>query len=649
MADSNAGLTKTTNTGSSLDLDVSSLKSLSSTLKKSLDTISKKISESNKLDEKERLVMDSAFSQLNKQFGEVSTFLERYEKASKTYNTLTESQRKLVYSSLREDMDLLLRSTEKLPESLTEFSGLIKNVRGGKDFQKLLTNIEAISENVKQTADYNQKILKRNEAISAARTKLKTDVIGEDWDDGLRGLGKSALYGAIGNAAGALGPFSALLRPVGSFLKKEAPTIINALKRKKKVNSPTEAEVLKNGGNEGKAIVWQTRELKKALRKDSGSLLGDSESSFGDFLEGVKDAALALWGLKNSLLTEAGLGSALKLALKGVIIGVSVKEFVGGAKEAIDGLLSGKSAREVGEDAGEGKSFWNPLIVPRVAGSATATTLWGAGQGFSEGFKFGLDTPGILPIAAAPSFGLYGAALGGTDNFINWFDGYSDSIDLSGPFKFAENLGIPGGKAIGTWGEWVDEGYSQYGNFLQNVWEQTKSLMSWSGSKGREAGEAMSLAFNGGIPLDSTGGLSDDTLKKLQTLWFLLQFDTYDAGKRGVLLKNLTSLGVSSDLIQTGLTPEEQTSLLSDYGAMEDQMASLKQEYADLLVSSAEFERRREEVSEALGLGTEDNPVVVSLDEQSKQDIADNISKNASNNLVISGPGLNFDFSTLRV
>ena len=636
----------TTSSGVTSGIDTGLLVQISKDYRELLRTLKNKTSNSKKLDDDPKLdaKVDATIALLEKQLKEVGELSERAKEANKLAEStkLSEVQKRVLLEEIQKDFSTTLKTFEKTPEQLTGFMKEFRNVAGATDLRRTFDSISTLSKRISEVTEYNRK-------IDASRKKLYNDIIGEDWSKGIKGLGESALYGAIGNAAGALGPFSALLKPVGSFLKKEAPTIISALKRKKKVNSPTEAEVLKNGGNEGKAIVWQTRELKKALRKDSGSLLGDSESSFGDFLEGAKDAALALWGLKNSLLTEAGLGSALKLALKGIIIGVSVKEFVGGAKEAIDGLLSGKSAREVGEDAGEGKSFWNPLIVPGVAGSATATTLWGAGQGFSEGFKFGLDTPGILPIAAAPSFGLYGAALGGTDNFINWFDGYSDSIDLSGPFKFAENLGIPGGKAIGTWGEWVDEGYSQYGNFLQSVWEQTKSLMTWSGSKGREAGEAMSLAFNGGIPLDSTGGLSDDTLKKLQTLWFLLQFDTYDAGKRGVLLKNLTSLGVSSDLIQTGLTPEEQTSLLSDYGAMEDQMASLKQEYADLLVSSAEFERRRDEVSEALGLGTEDNPVVVSLDEQSKQDIADNISKNASSNLVISGPGLNFDFSTLRV
>ena len=636
----------TTSSGVTSGIDTGLLVQISKDYRELLRTLKNKTSNSKKLDDDPKLdaKVDATIALLEKQLKEVGELSERAKEANKLAEStkLSEVQKRVLLEEIQKDFSTTLKTFEKTPEQLTGFMKEFRNVAGATDLRRTFDSISTLSKRISEVTEYNRK-------IDASRKKLYNDIIGEDWSKGIKGLGESALYGAIGNAAGALGPFSALLKPVGSFLKKEAPTIISALKRKKKVNSPTEAEVLKNGGNEGKAIVWQTRELKKALRKDSGSLLGDSESSFGDFLEGAKDAALALWGLKNSLLTEAGLGSALKLALKGIIIGVSVKEFVGGAKEAIDGLLSGKSAREVGEDAGEGKSFWNPLIVPGVAGSATATTLWGAGQGFSEGFKFGLDTPGILPIAAAPSFGLYGAALGGTDNFINWFDGYSDSIDLSGPFKFAENLGIPGGKAIGTWGEWVDEGYSQYGNFLQSVWEQTKSLMTWSGSKGREAGEAMSLAFNGGIPLDSTGGLSDDTLKKLQTLWFLLQFDTYDAGKRGVLLKNLTSLGVSSDLIQTGLTPEEQTSLLSDYGAMEDQMASLKQEYADLLVSSAEFERRRDEVSEALGLGTEDNPVVVSLDEQSKQDIADNISKNASSNLVISGPGLNLDFSTLRV
>lgn len=636
----------TTSSGVTSGIDTGLLVQISKDYRELLRTLKNKTSNSKKLDDDPKLdaKVDATIALLEKQLKEVGELSERAKEANKLAEStkLSEAQKRVLLEEIQKDFSTTLKTFEKTPEQLTGFMKEFRNIAGATDLRRTFDSISTLSKRISEVTEYNRK-------IDASRKKLYNDIIGEDWSKGIKGLGESALYGAIGNAAGALGPFSALLKPVGSFLKKEAPTIISALKRKKKVNSPTEAEVLKNGGNEGKAIVWQTRELKKALRKDSGSLLGDSESSFGDFLEGIKDAALALWGLKNSLLTEAGLGSALKLALKGVIIGVSVKEFVGGAKEAIDGLLSGKSAGEVGEDAGEGKSFWNPLIVPGVAGSATATTLWGAGQGFSEGFKFGLDTPGILPIAAAPSFGLYGAALGGTDNFINWFDGYSDSIDLSGPFKFAENLGIPGGKAIGTWGEWVDEGYSQYGNFLQSVWEQTKSLMSWSGSKGREAGEAMSLAFNGGIPLDSTGGLSDDTLKKLQTLWFLLQFDPYDAGKRGVLLKNLTSLGVSSDLIQTGLTPEEQTSLLDNYGAMEDQMASLKQEYADLLVSSAEFERRRDEVSEALGLGTEDNPVVVSLDEQSKQDIADNISKNASNNLVISGPGLNFDFSTLRV
>lgn len=649
------GVTSSSSTASAIaGIDSSQLNAIYKLLSDSQKIIEKKISESKKLDDREReKYMDSAYELLSKQSEEFKVLLSSLDSLTTTFDSLSESQKKIIAEQFNKDLLTTMESLRQVPKELSEFSFLLKDKRvsGGTEFRRLIQSVDVISKNVNDSAQKVKEAMDYNKSIERSRNKLKGDILGEDWSSGLRGLGKSALLGGASSALGAFGPLGPFLRPIGSFLQKEAPTILGALKRKKTVLGPVESDILKNGGNEGKAIVWQTRELKKAIGEDDSSgLLGSLSEGLtgsGGLLGTLKNIATAVWGTRNNILTKANIGQALKLGLAGIIIGVSVKEFIGGAKEAIDGLLSGKSAGEVGEDAGEGKSFWNPLIVPGVAGSVTATTLWGAGQGFSKGFKFGLDTPGILPVVAAPTFGLYDASLGGTNSFIGWFNGFSDSVDLSGPFKLAENLGIPGGKAIGTWGGWVDEGYAAYGDLLQNTWDQLKALMSWSGSKGREAGEAMELAFNGGIPLDSTGGLSEDTLKELQTLYFLLQQNLEGNGAlSGIFTRNLSALGISSKLIQEGLSPDEQRAIFSS--DMYGQYEALKSEYADLLLSSSEFDKRKESIAEALGIGTEENPVVVSLDEQSKQDIADNISKNAGA-FILSPPSLSFDFSSVRV
>lgn len=340
MADSSTGLTKTTDTSSSLNLEISTLKELKKTLEKSLKTIDKKISESNRLDEKERLVMDSAYEKLNKQVGEIGTFLERYNKAVKSYGSLTDSQRKIIFSSLQEDMGLVLRHTEKIPESLSDFSVLLKNVKGGKSFQKLVSEIETISKNAKVTAENNKKLaetIDKSEAKKAKASKkellrdssLKTSE--ENWYDPFSSLGKNLLKTTI---TGTLGPLSALLKPVSGFLSKEYSILSkNASQRVRIISSPTEASILNNGGNEGKIAIWQTREMKKALGVGGSSsigLLGDKDEDDKGFFDKLKDTITVVLGLS----AGEGLWGALKTAVPGL---VSATGFLAGAA-AVGGI-----------------------------------------------------------------------------------------------------------------------------------------------------------------------------------------------------------------------------------------------------------------------------------------------------------------------
>lgn len=626
--------------GITYGVDTGLLIQMSKDYQQLLNTLKNKTANSNKLDKDPVLdaKVDATISLLEKQLKEVGELTKRAKEANELAKStkLTDVQKKVLLEELQKDFSITLKTFEKTPKDLTDFMKEFRNIAGATDLKRTFEEISTLSKKISEIAEYNKK-------IESSRKKLFNDVVGDDWNSGLKGVGKSALFGALGSAVGVLGPFSAFLNPVGSFLKKEAPTIIGALKRKKQVISPTESDILRNGGNVGKAIVWQTRELSKNMQVGEEGLLnlGNSIGGLSGFFRNIKTP---LWGIRNNILTKDNLGRILKTGLAGVIIGVTLSEMASGVIDTFKDLIGGTSPEDSGENTANENNPWNLLNFPHNFGAALGAAAYGAGRGFSLGWDFGKETG--IPVVSAPTFGLYGAGMGAGDYFFDWFKGYSNSDAIT-------SVPILG------------DVYSAWGTMLNDVWDYGRAIQSWAAGDGgaaldawksrreqerQQREEMKAIRLNGGVPLNSTGGLTDDTIKSLQSLWFLLQFDS-DSAKRGALLKNLTSLGVSSNLIETGLTPEEQSSLVSNWGTMEDQIASLKKEYSVLLLPSSDFEKRKDEATEILGLGTESNPVIVSLDEETKQTIVDNISKNVANNFVFQPPqvGLDFDFSRMRI
>ena len=651
MAKTISGVSKSEVTvDSSIGADI--LIQMSKDYKDLLNTLKSKTTKSSKLDKDPVLdaKVNATIELLEKQLKEVTTLTERAKESEKLAKStkLTDIQKKVLLEELQKDFTTTFGSFKDVPEELAGFMKDFRNVAGATDLKRTFDRISLMTKRVAEVAE-------RNEKIDSARKKLRTDIIGDDWNSGIKGLGHKTLDSVVGSAVGILGPLSALVTPAIGFLKKEGSTIFTALKRKNtEVKVPTESALLKDGGTMGKGFVYLGRKIDGSSKEDKeGGLIkslfgGESGGGIADSIGtavagsvGFRAVKNAVNGIRNRMLTTSGFGSVLKKGLTGVTIGVALEQLAEGVSKTLGDLISGKSAEESGEETANENNPWNPLYWLYNFGAGLGSALFGAGKGFSLGWDFGKNTS--IPLAAT-TFGLYGAGIEAGDYFFDWFRGYSNSDAIKK---------VP---VLGT-------AYSYYGNALDALWDGGRALQAWAAGDGGVAlrawqdrlmadsalrKEESAIRKNGGVPLDATGGLSDETLRELQLLWFFLQFDL-DAAKRGQLLANLTSLGVSSSLIEGGLTPEEQTALVSDWVGMEDQMASLKREYSDLLLPSSEFDTIADQLAADLGIGTEDNPMVVALDEKSKQDIASDISKNSPNNFVFQTPlSLNFDFSGMR-
>ena len=319
MAVSINGVSKsktTSTTDSYYGVDSSVLIQMSKDYNKLLETLTKKTAESSKITDELGYKIDEAFEFLRTRAAEVDKLNERAQKTYKNLSKLTNEQRELALEELKKDIAITFDSFKKVPEEMTDFMATFGKVRGAADFRRTFEDISSMSKKVEAIASQNKKIVERNEAIEASRKRLYGDVVGEDWNSGIKGLGKSALYGALGSAAGALGPFSALLKPVGSFLKKEAPTIFGALRPKKRVITPSES-MLQREGVVGSAAVYLGRTMKDTL--------GNEESKSGSLLdifspEGVKKWLPAI----PAFPTTFTLGSISSALLKGGALAVAL-------------------------------------------------------------------------------------------------------------------------------------------------------------------------------------------------------------------------------------------------------------------------------------------------------------------------------------
>ena len=255
-------------------VDTSVLIQMSKDYKKLLKTLTEKTSESNKITNELGYKIDEAFDMLSKRAKEVEELNERASKIYKNLNKLTKEQQEKVLEELKKDIAITFESYSNLTDEMKDFMIEFGKVSGAADFKRTFEEITKISNRVSEVIKYNKKILGRNETIDSARSKLKNDIMGDDsWSSGLRGVGKGALTGTIEHLSRSLGPFSAFLRPVGSFLSKEMPTIFSALGRKKRIISPTES-VLRKEGVVGSAAIYIGDEIEKLKdQEENGGLL----------------------------------------------------------------------------------------------------------------------------------------------------------------------------------------------------------------------------------------------------------------------------------------------------------------------------------------------------------------------------------------
>lgn len=317
MAVSINGVSKsktTSTTDSYYGVDSSVLIQMSKDYNKLLETLTKKTAESSKITDELGYKIDEAFEFLRTRAAEVDKLNERAQKTYKNLSKLTNEQRDLALEELKKDIAITFDSFKKAPKEMTDFMATFGKVRGAADFRRTFEDISSMSKKVEAIASQNKKIVERNEAIEASRKRLYGDVVGEDWNSGIKGLGKSALYGALGSAAGALGPFSALLKPVGSFLKKEAPTIFGALRPKKRIITPSES-MLRKEGVVGSAAIYLGNEIKKIDTGEKEGLLDNLTEGLG---QGIVTG-----------LTGSSIGTALD-SIKTFVSGVSLPTLVGG-------------------------------------------------------------------------------------------------------------------------------------------------------------------------------------------------------------------------------------------------------------------------------------------------------------------------------
>ena len=296
--------TETESTGISAE-SYSLLSQMGKEYKTILETLVKKTSESNKITDELGYKLDEAYEYIKKRSDEVEELDSKIKKLVKNSDKLTEDQQQLLEGELKKDILLLFDSFKEVPSDMKEFMLTFSNIAGAKDLHKSFESITSITKSIEDIVSYNKKISERNEKIDSDREKLKEQFDASAWIENAKTFGKDTLYRSFESLSNALGPFSTLAQPAGQFLFKEVPLIFSALRRKKKIISPTEG-AMRKGGIEGASSIYLAKSIDKSLKKYNGQ-----DDSLEDT---IKDGIATAFGFSAGSSLKSVLSSVLSFA-----------------------------------------------------------------------------------------------------------------------------------------------------------------------------------------------------------------------------------------------------------------------------------------------------------------------------------------------
>ena len=308
MAASVKGLTKKTDTEvTASDITTSDVALISDKVEKLVDQIQKALKFNNN-SEKDKKELNATLKDILKQREQIQEYQETREKLLKRSKNLTKEQREAILEDLDEEALKIFKNFSSLDEELKGTSLIMASKLGvGKNFNKTFTEILETTKQIEKTAQANQKIRDRNEAIDSARKK-----VGETIGGGLVDSVETLFYNSLGPLriftdplfGGKKGFFSAFSTLTTAFGKK--------------VNSSSKTELLSKGGTIGKSAVLIADTIEKASNQN-----GEEGGFFGDIFDNIGNGIATALGIKAGSGLEDVFTSGLKsvFSLKALGIG----------------------------------------------------------------------------------------------------------------------------------------------------------------------------------------------------------------------------------------------------------------------------------------------------------------------------------------
>lgn len=378
-----------------------------------LDDLLKELekTKSYKTTSKERKEMlEKQIKSLEKQRDELSELQKTFKEVMKNTEHLTPEQQKKYQKEFQKELLDKFENLEKISGDMDSISAFVvdKTHKAGRDFQKTLDDMKTFMKGANESFESMKKVYTRNQEIDDARKKLKEQLLGtpEDREKGF--LGSQGMM-LLQSATSAFGPFKVLFDP----LFKNFSLLTTAFSKKR---SPTESDLLKNGGSAGAAAVYSTKKVVSAIEK----------SSDDSFISNLPTVLMNTGGILSTL-------GILASVVKGGLLAVTIGTIAASAAKTWWEYETGE--HDPGSKGAESGDNVSPLSLLTVPGELGSTFVWGAKEGFMNNWDS--EHP-ILSFAPALLGGI-GGSLGATSEY-------------SAGFWGARGQDIKEGGSLGEWG-----------------------------------------------------------------------------------------------------------------------------------------------------------------------------------------------------